>query len=152
VDVQPGASAIDRQRADRGSARTSSPDPALARQLATAERAKKWRAFLLTAPLLLFLLLTFLGPICALLTRSVVDTEFAAALPNISREIRRWDGRSLPDETTFAALIDDVRSARDANTLAPATRLNTTSADFGRCSLPPHVACPTSRASQRVTL
>lgn len=123
--MQPGASAIDRQRADRGSARTSSPDPALARQLATAERAKKWRAFLLTAPLLLFLLLTFLGPICALLTRSVVDTEFAAALPNVSREIRRWDGRSLPDETTFAALIDDVRSARDANTLAPAaTRLN----------------------------
>ena len=121
----------DRPRAERDSARTSSPDPALANQLATAERAKKWRAFLLTAPLLLFLLLTFLGPIGALLTRSVVDSEFAAAMPNVSREIRRWDGRSLPDESTFAALIDDVRSARDANTLAPAaTRLNYDTSGF----------------------
>ena len=100
-------------------------NPALAVQLAAAERARKWRAFLLTAPLLLFLLLTFLAPIGALLTRSVVDTEFAAALPNVAREIRRWDGRSLPDEATFAALAGDVRTAREAGTLAPAaTRLN----------------------------
>jgi putative spermidine/putrescine transport system permease protein len=98
---------------------------ALAAQLARAERAKKWRAFLLTAPLLLFLLLTFVGPIGALLARSVVDTDLAAALPNVTREIRRWDGSALPDEATFAALIDDVRSARTAGTLAPAaTRLN----------------------------
>ena len=97
----------------------------LGRQLAAAERSKKWRAFLLTAPLLLFLLLTFLGPIGALLSRSIVDTEFAAALPNVSREIRRWDGHALPDEATFAALIADVRAARAADTLAPAaTRLN----------------------------
>ncbi len=125
MQARASAQAGERPRTKRDSARTSSPDPSLAQQLATAERAKKWRAFLLTAPLLLFLLLTFLGPIGALLTRSVVDTDFAAALPNVSREIRRWDGRSLPDEATFAALIGDVRSARDANTLAPAaTRLN----------------------------
>ena len=105
--------------------RTPAPGQSLARQLAAAERSKKWRAFLLTAPLLLFLLLTFLGPIGALLSRSVVDTEFAAALPNVSREIRRWDGHALPDEATFAALIADVRAARAADTLAPAaTRLN----------------------------
>ena len=131
MQARASADAGDRPRAQRDSARTSSPDPALANQLATAERAKKWRAFLLTAPLLLFLLLTFLGPIGALLTRSVVDSEFAAAMPNVSREIRRWDGRSLPDESTFAALIDDVRSARDANTLAPAaTRLNYDTSGF----------------------
>jgi hypothetical protein len=85
--------------------RAPAPGPSLERQLAAAERSKKWRAFLLTAPLLLFLLLTFLGPIGALLSRSVVDTEFAAALPNVAREIRRWDGHALPDEATFAALI-----------------------------------------------
>jgi len=105
--------------------RAPAPGPSLERQLAAAERSKKWRAFLLTAPLLLFLLLTFLGPIGALLSRSVVDTEFAAALPNVAREIRRWDGHALPDEATFAALIADVRAARAADTLAPAaTRLN----------------------------
>jgi putative spermidine/putrescine transport system permease protein len=101
------------------------PSTALARQLARAERAKKWRAFLLTAPLAVFLLLTFLAPIGALLTRSVVDTELAAALPRVTEQIRRWDGRGLPDEATFAALIGDVREARAAGTLAPAaTRLN----------------------------
>jgi putative spermidine/putrescine transport system permease protein len=125
VQVRASAEAGDRPRVVRNSARTSSPDPSLAHQLAAAERSRKWRAFLLTAPLLLFLLLTFLGPIGALLTRSVVDTELAAALPNVAREIRRWDGRALPDETTFAALIEDVRAARAANSLAPAaTRLN----------------------------
>ncbi|HQR22569.1 MAG TPA: ABC transporter permease [Burkholderiaceae bacterium] len=93
--------------------------------MAAAERARKWRAFLLVAPLLAFLLLTFLGPIGALLTRSVVDTEVAAAMPNVAREIRRWDGRELPDEATFGALIADLRTARAAGTLAPvATRLN----------------------------
>ena len=97
----------------------------LASQLARAERAKKLKAALLTAPLLLFLLLTFLGPIGALLSKSVVDTELAEALPRVTREIKRWDGRDLPDEATFAALIADVRAARAAGTLAPAaTRLN----------------------------
>ncbi len=99
--------------------------PTLAAQLARAERARKLKAALLTAPLLLFLLLTFLGPIAALLTKSFVDTELAAALPRVSEQIRRWDGQAIPDEATFAALIDDVRAARAAGTLAPAaTRLN----------------------------
>src|SRR5512137_2374910 len=99
--------------------------PTLAAQLARAERARKLKAALLTAPLLLFLLLTFLGPIAALLARSFVDTELAAALPRVSEQIRRWDGQAIPDEATFAALVDDVRAARAAGTLAPAaTRLN----------------------------
>jgi len=99
--------------------------PSLAAQLARAERARKLRAALLTAPLFLFLLLTFLAPIGALLTKSVVDTDLAAALPRVSGQIKRWDGRELPDEATFAALIEDLREARAAGTLAPAaTRLN----------------------------
>jgi len=101
------------------------PPPSLAAQLARAERAKKLNAALLTAPLFLFLLLTFLGPIGALLTKSFVDTDLAEALPRVTKQIKRWDGRALPDEATFAALIDDVRAARAAGTLAPAaTRLN----------------------------
>ncbi len=99
--------------------------PELARQLARAERAKKLKAALLTAPLAVFLLLTFLGPIGVLLTKSFVDTDLAEALPHVTREIKRWDGRDLPDEATFAALIADVRVARAEGTLAPAaTRLN----------------------------
>ena len=103
----------------------SSSETQLARQLARAERTKKLKAALLTAPLAVFLLLTFLGPIGALLTKSFVDTDLADAMPRLTREIKRWDGRDLPDDATFAALIDDVRAARAAGTLAPvATRLN----------------------------
>ncbi len=99
--------------------------PSLAAQLARAERAKKLKAALLTAPLFLFLALTFLGPIGALLTKSFVDDEIATLMPNVAREIKQWDGQGVPDESTFAALITDVRSARAAGTLAPAaTRLN----------------------------
>jgi putative spermidine/putrescine transport system permease protein len=97
----------------------------LVTQLARAERAKKLQAALLTVPLFLFILFVFLGPIGALLTKSFVDTDLASALPRVAGEIKRWDGRELPDEATFAALIDDVRVARTAGTLAPvATRLN----------------------------
>ncbi len=104
-------------------AATALPD--LSTQLARAERARKLKAALLTAPLAVFLLLTFLGPIGALLTKSFVDTDLAEALPRVTQEIKRWDGRGVPDEATFAALIVDVRGARAAGTLAPAaTRLN----------------------------
>jgi putative spermidine/putrescine transport system permease protein len=97
----------------------------LTRQLARAERGRKLKAALLIAPLFLFLLATFIGPIGALLTRSFVDTDLARWLPRVTAEIRRWDGRALPDEATFAALIEDLRAARAAGTLAPAaTRLN----------------------------
>jgi putative spermidine/putrescine transport system permease protein len=97
----------------------------LATQLARAERARRLRAAALTAPLLLFLLATFVGPIATLLMRSVADPDLAFVLPTVTRHIRAWDGRALPDEATFAALIDDVRAARAAGTLAPAaTRLN----------------------------
>jgi putative spermidine/putrescine transport system permease protein len=120
-----------RPLAGRTAYRALVPLRTLAQQLAAAERAKKWRAFALTAPLLVFLLLSFLGPIGALLTRSVVDTEFAAAMPNVAREIKRWDGRALPDEATFAALAADIRAARAAGTLAPAaTRLNYDTSGF----------------------
>jgi len=97
----------------------------LARQFARANRVRQLQAVLLTAPLLVFLLVSFLGPIGALLTKSFVDTDVAPILPLVTAEIRRWDGRDLPDEATFAALIEDIRAASGAGTLArAATRLN----------------------------
>ena len=97
----------------------------LARGLARAERGAKLRAVALTLPLLLFLLATFVGPIGALLTKSVVDTDVARILPHVTTALRSWDGRALPPDAAWAALIDDIRAARAEGTLAPAaTRLN----------------------------
>jgi putative spermidine/putrescine transport system permease protein len=100
-------------------------DRRLARGLARTERAAKLRAIALTLPLLLFLLATFVGPIGALLTKSVVDTDVARIMPEVTSALRSWDGRELPPDAAWAALADDVRAARADGTLASAaTRLN----------------------------
>jgi putative spermidine/putrescine transport system permease protein len=97
----------------------------LARGLVRSERSVKLRAIALTLPLLLFLLATFVGPIGALLSKSVIDTDVARILPRVAAALRGWDGKALPPDATYAALADDIRGARTEGTLASAaTRLN----------------------------
>jgi putative spermidine/putrescine transport system permease protein len=97
----------------------------LVRGRARAERRIKLRAIALTLPLLLFLLASFVGPIGALLTKSVIDTDVPRILPRVTAALRDWDARSLPPEATWVALADDIRAARQEGTLASAaTRLN----------------------------
>jgi len=92
---------------------------------ARAERRVKLKAIALTLPLLLFLLASFVGPIGALLMKSVVDTDVARILPRVTAALRDWDAGSLPPEFAWTALADDIRTARAEGTLASAaTRLN----------------------------
>jgi putative spermidine/putrescine transport system permease protein len=82
-------------------------------------------------PLFLFLLASFIVPIGSMLARGVADSDVARTLPRVTAELRRWDGSALPDEGAFAALIADIREAREAGTLASAaTRLNYDVAGF----------------------
>jgi hypothetical protein len=88
-------------------------------------------AMLLVAPLLLFLLGSFLAPIGAFLWRAVAEDEVAAVLPRTVAALSDWDGRDLPGDAAFAALAEDLREARarDAETGAggiarAAARLN----------------------------
>lgn len=69
-------------------------------------------AALLTAPLLLFLLLTFVAPIGAFLWRGVTDAEVAPVLPRTVAALATWDGAVVPGEDAFAALVADLREAR----------------------------------------
>jgi len=76
-------------------------------------------------PLFLFLLASFIAPIAAMLARGVTDADVARILPQVTAELRRWNGRDLPQESAYGALIADIRAAREAGTLASAaTRLN----------------------------
>jgi len=70
------------------------------------------RPALLTAPLLLFLLVTFVAPIGAFLWRGVTDAEVAPVLPRTVAALAAWDGRATPAEPAFAALVADLREAR----------------------------------------
>ncbi|MEO3471220.1 ABC transporter permease [Roseomonas sp. CAU 1739] len=70
------------------------------------------RPALLTAPLLLFLLVTFVAPIGAFLWRGVTDSEVAPVLPRTVVALASWTGEAAPDEPAFAALVADLREAR----------------------------------------
>ncbi len=70
------------------------------------------RPALLTAPLLLFLLVTFVAPIGAFLWRGVTDAEVAPVLPRTVAALAAWDGQATPAEPAFAALVADLREAR----------------------------------------
>ena len=82
-------------------------------------------------PLFLFLLATFIVPIGAMLGRALFDREVGEIMPRVTGELAHWNGRELPPDAAYAALIEDVRAARDAGTLAvAATRLNYDVAGF----------------------
>lgn len=102
-------------------------DPrALQRQLAHAERRRKLGAFALALPLLVFLLLTFLVPIGALLARAVQNPEVAHALPRTVAALAGWNREGVPAPDAFAALAADLAALPDrADAGALARRLNT---------------------------
>ena len=94
-------------------------------QLRRAERLKKIKYGALILPLVVFLLLTFLWPIASLLKRSVDNPEVVAGLPRTNEQLKRWDGKDLPDAATFAALADDLAAGMGEPPLAGAAkRLN----------------------------
>ena len=82
-------------------------------------------ALALTLPLLVFLLLTFLVPIGALLVRAVENPEVVTALPRASALLSQWDRKSEPPPAAFAAIAKDLSHLeRGADAGALARRLN----------------------------
>ena len=98
----------------------------LKRQLARAERLKRWRAFGLVAPLFLYLIVVFVLPIGSMMLRSVRDVELRDAWPRTAAALASWTDRAqAPGEAAFAALAADMKAAKAAGVLAvPARRLN----------------------------
>jgi putative spermidine/putrescine transport system permease protein len=107
------------------------PGPSLKQRLARAERFNRLKSKALILPLLLFLLLTFLLPIGALLLRSVDNPEVVGSLPRTVEAIAAWDGRGLPDEAVYRAIASDMLEARRNQSLGDLSkRLNMELAGF----------------------
>lgn len=86
----------------------------LKRSLRRALRAQKMRALALIAPLLIFVLLTFIAPIVDMLFRSVENQIVGNTLPMTVEELRDWDATDTPDEQVFRALFFDLFLAAEA--------------------------------------
>src|SRR6059058_2779715 len=100
-------------------------DTGLRRALRRSQRREQWRAALLVLPLLVFVAACFVLPIGAMLARGIVDTDVARILPKTTQALKAWDGRDVPPDAAYAAIVDDIHAARAEGTLASAaTRLN----------------------------
>ncbi len=100
-------------------------------RLRRATARSRRNAFLLTAPLLIVLLITFIVPILDMLFRSIDDPIVGQAVPRAAAALEDWDATaSLPPEEAYAALVADLAALRkggsDGKALIGrfATRLN----------------------------
>ena len=82
--------------------------PGLASQLRRVERRKRLRAIALTLPLLIFLAVTFLVPLGALLVRAVENPEVASTLGQTGEALAGWDRKTAPPDAAYAALLADL--------------------------------------------
>jgi putative spermidine/putrescine transport system permease protein len=88
----------------------------LKQSLAKALRREKLRALALIAPLLLFVVLTFIIPILSMLFRSVENQIVSDTLPGTVAAVQDWDIDSgeAPDELVFQHLFIDLFNASEA--------------------------------------
>ena len=77
--------------------------------LKKAEKKNKIKAFLLVAPLLLFLIITYVFPIGEMFSRSIDDKMITNMLPKTFKEMEKWDGMELPPEEVFTAFYYDFK-------------------------------------------
>ncbi|WP_334065888.1 ABC transporter permease [Nereida ignava] len=95
--------------------------------LARALRRQKLRALALIAPLLLFVVITFIVPIATMLFRSVENQIVSSTMPQAVELLQQWDSATgvAPDEAVYQALYFDLFKAAEAKEHTKlGTRLN----------------------------
>ncbi len=80
----------------------------LKRSLNRALRMQKVRALMLIAPLLIFVLVTFIAPIADMLFRSIENQIVSETLPRTTTLLADWDGEELPPVEVFDAAYYDI--------------------------------------------
>ena len=98
---------------------TAHAEPSVAqlkRELNRAQLRKRLAAITLIAPLMLFLLVTFVAPIVILLQRAIENPEVATALPRTIKALAAWDRHGTPPDAAYAALADDLVVAKEQST------------------------------------
>jgi putative spermidine/putrescine transport system permease protein len=101
----------------------------LKEKLAKTTAIQRRRAFLLTLPLVLFLLISFVFPIGQMLFNSIHNNKVSAVVPDFATAIQAWDGQGLPSEATFEIFVKDLAKAKKVREVGRtvgnmATRIN----------------------------
>ena len=104
---------------------TAADGTPLKKKLAQALFRSRVRAVGLVLPLFAFVMASFVIPILALMWQGVYNDTFASYTPNLTQQLAKWDGVSAPSEEMFAALVTDLKTAREDKTIGRiATRVN----------------------------
>lgn len=104
---------------------TAADGTPLKKKLAQAMFRSKVRATGLVMPLLAFVLISFVIPILALMWQGVYNDTFERLMPNLTAELKAWDGVSEPTEEMFALLAADLEQNREDRTIGKvASRVN----------------------------
>lgn len=98
-------------------------------KLARTTRAAKRRAFFLTVPLVLFIVVSFVLPIGEMLVKSFYNPIGGNVTPTFAQAIQKWDGEGLPSEEVFEIFVKDLARARKVREVGKtvgnlATRVN----------------------------
>ena len=106
-----------------GALRTADGVP-LKRSLRRTTARRRFRSFMLVAPILVFLCVTFILPVVEMLFRSVDNAIVSSVLPRTAVAVQSWDpaASELPNESVFEALVLDIHTAFEERTLGRAGR------------------------------
>jgi putative spermidine/putrescine transport system permease protein len=101
----------------------------LKEKLAKTTAIQRRRAFLLTLPLVLFLLISFVFPIGQMLFNSIHNNKVSGVVPDFAVAIQNWDGQGLPSEEVFEIFVKDLAKAKKVREVGRtvgnmATRIN----------------------------
>jgi putative spermidine/putrescine transport system permease protein len=101
----------------------------LKQKLQQSTRRAKFRALLLTLPLIIFITVAFVLPIGQMLLRSVNNTSGSGVLPNFTIAIQDWDEQGMPSEEIIEKFVLDIQVARKNREIGKtvgnlATRIN----------------------------
>lgn len=98
-------------------------------KLAKTTRRLRFKALLLTLPLIIFIIVTFVLPIGQMLYRSVHNPTGINVTPNFAEAIQEWDGQGLPDDRFVELFVKDLAVAKKNREIGKtvgnlATRIN----------------------------
>src|SRR3546814_1357593 len=84
---------------------TSSRSDSMPGSRAKFSAPRRWWVIALVAPLLLFLLVSFVAPVLLMLSRAVTDRELQTVWPESAAALRQWDARSEEHTSELQSLM-----------------------------------------------